>query len=317
MMPSKHETWRLDQFAKSIFFHQKLHAWGLVEVAEQIETITGENLDWRLDKLNISSKAWNKIIHSGIKPVIVFAHPDVLTAIVKSVSYYRMLAMVSQKSMNQIGLRTTRLEQTGSLPDSDLAVRIAQRLNRIISSLIETEHQVDRREFDMWRGMAAGSQAQGSWQNAKGNRAENAIRNDLILKLQQSNLIDSDFLVDANRRVIELALHDGRLLRMGDEPDLAIYANGEIKVAVEIKGGIDVAGVLERVGAAIKSLRRVKEENPKAITILLMQAVSMSQQAERDILSNQDSIDYWFTIEDILEDSSLKSDCYSLMGLVQ
>ena len=228
-----------------------------------------------------------------------------------------MLAMVSQKSMNQIGLRTTRLEQTGSLPDSDLAVRIAQRLNRIISSLIETEHRVDRREFDMWRGMAAGSQAQGSWQNAKGNRAENAIRNDLILKLQQSNLIDSDFLVDANRRVIELALHDGRLLRMGDEPDLAIYANGEIKVAVEIKGGIDVAGVLERVGAAIKSLRRVKEENPKAITILLMQAVSMSQQAERDILSNQDSIDYWFTIEDILEDSSLKSDCYSLMGLVQ
>lgn len=316
-MSSKHEIWRLDQFAKSIFFHQKLHAWGLVEVAEQIETIAGENLDWRLDNLNISSKAWDKVIHNGIKPIIVFTHPDVLTAIEKSTSYYRMLAMVSQKSMGQIGLRTTRFEQTTSVPDPKTAVLIAQHLNLIISNLIETEHRVNRREFDMWRGMAAGSQAQGSWQNAKGNRAENAIRSDLILKLRQSSLIDDDIFIDTNRRVIELVLHDGRLLRMGDEPDFAIYANDKIEIAVEIKGGIDIAGVLERVGAAIKSLRRAKEENPEATTILIMQAVSMSQQAERDILSNKDSINYWFTIEDILEDSSLKSRYYRLMGLVQ
>lgn len=315
MMSSRREAWRLDQFAKSIFFHQKLHAWGLIEVAEQIESIAGENLDWSLDALHISSKAWNKMIHSGIKPVIVFAHPQVLTAIEKSVGYYRMLAMVSQKSMNQIGLPATRFEQTASLPDSRMAVLIAQRLNRIISTLIATDHQVNRREFDIWRGMAAGAQAQGSWQNVKGNRTENAIRNDLILRLQQSSLIDSDILIDTNRRVIELALHDGRLLRMGDEPDLAVYSNDQIGVAVEIKGGIDIAGALERVGAAIKSLRRVKEENPQATTILLMPAVSVSQQAERDILSNRDSIDYWFTIEDILEDSSLKSDYYRLLGL--
>ena len=135
-MPSKRETWRLDQFAKSVFFHQKLHAWGLIEVAEQIETLAGENLDWKLDNLKISSRAWNKVIHSGIKPIIVFAHPAVLTAIKKSVSYYRMLAMVSQKSMNQIGLGTARFEQSATVPNSMRAISIARRLNLIISHLI-------------------------------------------------------------------------------------------------------------------------------------------------------------------------------------
>lgn len=316
-MPSKRETWRLDQFAKSVFFHQKLHAWGLIEVAEQIETLAGENLDWKLDNLKISSRAWNKVIHSGIKPIIVFAHPAVLTAIKKSVSYYRMLAMVSQKSMNQIGLGTTRFEQSATVPNSMRAVSIAQRLNLIISHLIESEYRVNQREFDIWRGMAAGSQAQGSWQNAKGDRAEIAVKSDFMLRLQRSGLIDNDALVDANQRVIELALSDGRLLRMGAEPDIAIYADDKIEIGIEIKGGTDPAGVLERVGAAIKSLRRVKEENSKATTILIISAVSMSQQAERDILSNIDSINYWFTMEDVLEDTSHKSDYYRLLGFIQ
>ena len=165
--------------------------------------------------------------------------------------------------------------------------------------------------------MAAGSQAQGSWQNAKGDRAEIAVKSDFMLRLQRSGLIDNDALVDANQRVIELALSDGRLLRMGAEPDIAIYADDKIEIGIEIKGGTDPAGVLERVGAAIKSLRRVKEENSKATTILIISAVSMSQQAERDILSNIDSINYWFTMEDVLEDTSRESDYYRLLGFIQ
>jgi len=313
---TKRETWRLDQISKSLFFHQQLHAWGLVEVAEEIESIAGENLAWKLQILGISPKAWNKIIHSGIKPVIVFAHPHVLTSVQRSTSYYRMLAMVSQKSMNQVGLGTTRFEQTIRIPNSEIVVSIARRLNTIVSHLIESEVQVNRREFDIWRGMAAGSQAQGSWQNSKGDRAEVAIKGDLILRLQQSGLIDSNTIAAANHRNIEIALRDGRQLRMGTEPDIAIYSNYTIEVAVEIKGGIDVAGVLERVGAAIKSLRRAKEENPEATTILIVPAVSMSQQAERDILSNKDSVSCWFTMEDILEDASRKSDYYRLLGLI-
>ena len=163
MQTEKQRAWALDQIKKSLFFHQRLHEWKLVEVAQQIEGISGESLSWELPDLNISELAWNRIIHSGIKPIIVFANPTVLINVDRSVGYYRMLAMVSQKSMNQIGLATTRYEQTDRLPSSEAALRIARRLNTLICALIEQEHDIETREFDLWRGMAAGSQAQGSW----------------------------------------------------------------------------------------------------------------------------------------------------------
>ncbi|MDX1522006.1 MAG: hypothetical protein R3264_10295, partial [Anaerolineae bacterium] len=175
MAVSKKRSWSIDQLAKSEFFHQKLHEWALMEVAHQIERIKGEDLNWDKAALEISEKAWDKIIHRGIKPVIVFAHPDVLSSVARSTSYYRMLAMVSQKSMNQVGLSTVRYE-AGPLPQSELAQTLAQHLNKIISKLIERDETIDAREFDLWRGMAAGSQAQGSWQNTKGRKMETILR---------------------------------------------------------------------------------------------------------------------------------------------
>ncbi len=195
------------------------------------------------------------------------------------------------------------------------ATSIAHHLNTIVSHLIESEDRVNRREFDLWRGMAAGSQAQGSWQNAKGDRVEIIIRNDLIARLRQIDMIPKGILVDVNSRTLEINLLDGRVLRMGAEPDIAFYKNDQIEIAIEIKGGIDVAGVLERVGAAIKSLRRAKEENPKATTILIVQNVSMSQQAKRDLMSNKENVNYWFTIEEILEDSLITDNYYRILGL--
>lgn len=94
---NRREAWLLDQLSKSEFFHQKLHEWGMLETANLIEQIKGETLTWNFDDLGISTTAWNKVIHRGIKPVIVFAHPQILMNISRAVGYYRMLAMVSQK----------------------------------------------------------------------------------------------------------------------------------------------------------------------------------------------------------------------------
>ena len=315
MQSDKQRAWALDQLQKSLFFRRRLHEWKLLGVAQQIEEIAGETLAWDLPELNISEMAWNRIIHSGIKPIIVFAHPTVLTTVENSVSYYRMLSMVSQKSMNQIGLSTIRFEQTDRLPGSESALRIARRLNSLISTLVELEQDIERREFDLWRGMAAGSQAQGSWQNRKGDLVEEIIRQDLVSQLYRVGLIEKDSPVDIRPRVVELNLVDGRIIQMGSEPDIEVYTNGRIQAAVEVKGGIETAGVLERVGAAIKSLRRSKEESPGAITILVMSAVSLSTQAMSDIQSNRFSVNYLFTVEDILHDAKRKAEYYSLLGL--
>ena len=315
MRSEKQRAWALDQLQKSLFFHKRLHDWKLIDVARQIEGVSGESLSWDLLDLNISETAWNRIIHSGIKPIVVFAHPTVLMTVERSVSYYRMLSMASQKSMNQVGLATTRYEQTERYPNSEVARGIAQRLNTLICALIEQEREIEEREFDLWRGMAAGSQAQGSWQNRKGDLIEEIMRRDLLSQLYRVGLIESDNQVDIRNRVAELELVDGRIVRLGSEPDIEVFTKGRIHAAVEVKGGIDPAGVLERVGAAIKSLRRSKEVSPGAITILVMTAVSLSAQARSDIESSRLSVNYLFTVEDILHDAERKAEYYSILGL--
>ena len=317
MQSDKRRAWALDQLHKSLFFHQRLHDWGLIDVARQIENISGESLDWDSQHLNITDSAWKRVIHSGIKPIIVFAHPDVLTTVEKSVSYYRMLSMVSQKSMKEIGLPTERYEKGDRLPSSDSALQIARRANTLVSTLIDNDLRLERREFDIWRGMAAGSQAQGSWQNKKGDHIESLMRQNLVSQLQKMRLIAPDQIVDLLSRVAKIRLLDGRMVHFGSEPDILIFSDYRIHAAVEVKGGIDTAGVLERVGAAIKSLSRAKEESPGAITILIMSSVSMSDQAKLDIESNKANVNYWFTMEDIFQDTEQKQRYYSLMGLAR
>lgn len=310
MAHDKKQSWSLDQLAKSEFFHQKLHEWALLEVANAIESIQGEELDWSSTLIHISVPAWNRVIHRGIKPITVFAHPSVLLSVARSTGYYRMLAMVSQKSMNQVGLPSVIFED-GRTPTTEMALRLSQQLNKIISRLIEADARIDPREFDLWRGMAAGAQAQGSWQNAKGRGIELVITGAIKRQLKEKNLIHDE--VDFTGS--QFLLQDGRTIVFADEPDIAIYKNEQVVSAVEIKGGIDTAGVLERVGAAIKSLSRAVAANPNATTILLVQGVSVTQQAEVDLLNARSSIHYWFTIEEMLESEETQDKFFALLGV--
>ena len=158
--------------------------------------------------------------------------------------------------------------------------------------------------------MAAGSQAQGSWQNAKGAKFEVTVKGILQKRIREGGLV-----LDESGNGSKMQLKDGRIIIFADEPDVAIYQNDEIQSAVEIKGGIDTAGVLERVGAAIKSLRRAREENPKSITVLILQGVSITQRARHDLEINRDAVNYWFTIEDVLENESKREEIFKLLGI--
>jgi hypothetical protein len=302
------EAWTLDQLAKSAFFHRKLHEWNLLEIADQLDQVHGETLNW--DNLNISEQAWNKVIHRGIKPVVVFAHPFVLQTVPGSAGYYRMLAMVSQKSMKRVGISLDSYEAGKPIPNEEMAATIANHLNRIVSVLVEADEAIDSREFDLWRGMAAGSQAQGSWQNNKGASAEVAIREIILRQLQEREIISGE---EASTTRIDLG--DGRVLVFADEPDIAIYQNDLPQVAVEIKGGIDSAGVLERIGAALKSLQRTRQENPNAVTVLILQDVSMTQRAKEDLNLSTGTVTYLFSAKAVLEDDEKRMELFRILGL--
>lgn len=313
-MPSdkEKESWTIDQITKSEFFHQKLHEWGLLEIAYELESIKGEELKWDLKELNISPRAWNKVIHRGIKPIRVFSHPDVLKENPKRVSYYRMLTMVSQKSMSKVGLPINGYEEGRKSFDDNMALKISKHLNKIISILVEHDEKIDAREFDLWRGMAAGSQAQGSWQNTKGDRAEVVIKELIERRVREKGMIIKETIHGKSERI---KLKDGRVLVMGSEPDIGIYKNDTIQIAVEIKGGIDPAGVLERFGAALKSLRRAKQENSKSVTILIMQGVSLTSKAKEEINKSKGIIDYFFTIEEVIGNEDLRKRLFKVLNI--
>lgn len=311
-MPDKnqahHEAWTLDQLAKSVFFHRKRHEWKLLETASQIDQVHGENLNWH--DLNISEQAWSKVIHRGIKPVIVFAHPYVLQAVPGSASYYRMLALVSQKSMKRVGLNLDPYEAGKPVADEQAAVAIARHLNRIVSALVEADDEIDAREFDLWRGMAAGSQAQGSWQNTKGASAEKAIREVILQRLQRQQLASG-----RQASAAKIDLGDGRVLVFADEPDIAILQNNVPQIAVEIKGGIDRAGILERIGAALKSLRRTRQENPASVTVLILPDVAMTERAREDLSINVETVTHLCSLKAILEDEREREEFFQILRL--
>ena len=310
---SASNIWLTDQLTKSSFLHQKMHQYGLIEVADEIEKLKGERLDWA-DKegLGISAGAWNKVIHRGIKPVRVFAHPEILSTLPRAVSYYRGLAMVSQKSMGRIRLATNthEREMAPRPPETGKASTLAKRFNELISALLETDENINAREFDIWRGITAGVQADGSWRNIKGDKAEELIRTLVSNRLKSRRLIKS-----SNDENTEFVLNDGRHVSFASEPDIKMTKQGLILKAVEVKGGIDSAGVLERLGAAIKSFSRVKKDHPSAKTILVMYKSAMTQRAENDIASNRSAIDFFMQIEDVLETEEANNRFFGLLDI--
>jgi len=307
------DGWALDQITKSQFFHKKLHDWKLTEIAEQLEKVSGEKVNWTLGEVGISEMAWNKVIHRGIKPIMVFAHPDIIIENPRRISYYRLLSMVSQKSMSNVRLSITKYEGDNSRSiDKDHAKKICSHLNKIISLLVESDKKIDPKELILWRGMAAGSQAQGAWQNVKGDIAEVLIKTMVVQKLFEAGLVNEKIDPENESRI---QISDGRLMVLSSEPDIGILQGDIIQIAVEIKGGIDTAGVLERFGATLKSLQRAKKENKNAITVLIMQSISLTKTAKEEIKKSGDIIDYFFTIEDLTDDVNQRTKFFEILKI--
>jgi len=179
-----------------------------------------------------------------------------------------------------------------------------------VASLLTKDVLINSR-LSIWRGMTAGSTAQGSWQNRKGEAAEELVKGFIKRRIRDKQLLTSESDDGTTATLI-----DSRTVEYGSEPDIAFYGEGqEILAAVEIKGGIDTAGVLERVGAAIKSLSRAKNESQTAVTMLIMYRVSMTEQAQQDLKSHRNDIDYWFTIEDVLNRDDIRQEIFKLLGI--
>lgn len=119
-----------------------------------------------------------------------FCLPDELMRNPRLLLYYRNVAMVSNKVMNNIGLDTTQYEAGLPLDDTS-AQAIAHHLNTIISALVEQTHLHNQQRHIEMVYTNIGASLDGGWRNEVGRLAYVAVLSPLILYLHRLQKVDT------------------------------------------------------------------------------------------------------------------------------
>jgi len=249
--------------ARALLFHEKVEASGIDLLIAEVEAIDGSKLRWDAG-LGVTNSASQRVNEMNLAPQLVFAHPEVIVTRPHLISYYRNLAALPQKGMNQLLFSTIGWEsRRSSNIDASKAREICVALNAIISGVIdETENYT----LDLGRRVALaeiGTEIQGTWANVIGRGAAKAVEQIIAHHLDSKAI---------GQRASDgsYELNNGWRIVVASEPDIAFYdADGTVRVAIEIKGSLDKAGAQTRYGEAKKSFAKAIGANPRCHTIYL------------------------------------------------
>jgi XcyI restriction endonuclease len=136
---------------------------------------------------------------------------------------------------------------------------------------------------------SAGAQIQGSWANKIGSEAEAVVKRMLITECYERDMIDSFVSLKGktitnlkpNEMVEQLPSIRGARLRnqtsiiFSSEPDLSLIGpDARLVGVIEIKGGKDANGALERFGAAKKSFDEAMKQNAKVKRVFVASCIT-------------------------------------------
>ena len=204
-------------------------------------------------QLCISDDAWQHVRAAEIEPRLVFAHPDILKLIPDASLHYRGIALLSLKRVQEIAGAVDGWERspTKARVTEKKALDLCRLYNAVISSII-----LDNADWTLENGhrnilATIGITEDGSIRNIIGQEAERAIKHRLLAWVRENGLLSSDGAAEDGEQSWELI--DDVTMVFGSEPDIAFRKAGRLAVLIEIKGGKDPAGALERLGAIKKT----------------------------------------------------------------
>lgn len=310
-----------DMFAlyslRSTFFVRNIRSLRLFEAIQDVQKLAKvpSSFPWgKYEAFGIDLESWNRIEQLGIKPLLYFCHPRVITEQPRLLLYYRTLALISQKGLsglirgNLAGIEAGKVEQL----DSEWVLKCAITLNSILSIIAKTAAEFDASQLHGFQFASAGSTIQGSWNNAVGDEGERAIRtlivNHLRKEMLQCVLRNSktwdyqhethDKLIDMIDEVRIIRFKQGFHLVFSSEPDLSLRSPDDTPlIAIEIKAGADPAGALERLGAAMKSFEHDRNLNPRVKTVYVVRSMTVELQRR---ISQSNPFDHTFALGDLL-----------------
>lgn len=281
---------------RSVFFLSKLREMGTLRLPDLLVVLLphasryswAERRNWGIDEQAFQAIAH----HAHLVTLQVFCHPDVVRAQPKLLAYYRHIAVLPQKAITQllhIDIGKYEMMADGSAPISDRhALSLVQLVNEHISLVVNSA--LETFSPDDLVGMllaSAGSQIDGSWRNALGKEAEQTVRRLIIQEASERGIIAEMFLRNAAgqeppdahsaqeeradvRRYRGLRLTNNAAVMFASEPDIALISSaGTTTGIVEVKGGTDSAGALERFGAVLKSFEAARRRNETVATLLV------------------------------------------------
>ncbi len=235
-------------------------------------------------------------------------------------AYYRNIAALSQKSVGYLtGISIIKYEarpnNQQSLSDSQI-LTLSRLFNEHISLIIDSSIQsFTEQELQGMLLVSTGTQIDGAWRNAIGEEAEKVVQSLLVKeaierKLLHSVLPRSGASVEPyNSEKLEELLGNIRLYRgvmlsnqtsllFSSEPDISLIGRQGTTIGlIEVKGGTDPVGALERYGAAKKTFEQTLRRSPKAKTILTASGITKEVQ-ER--IRQDTTISYYFNLTEII-----------------
>lgn len=263
---------------------------------ELIASFTDELDFYPLDDVMISEQAWEYVTGSGIEPKLVFAHPSVLREHPRASQYYRGLALLPQKRVADIAVPVASWEDGSRKTPitDDQSLRVARLYNAVISSIIEgtTNWTLENGYRNIIANMGIG--LDGTFRNIIGRDAEDLIRTRIRNWLESRQLI-----LEQSSDAAEFQLPAGYSMRYGSEPDILFRQeiSGVVRdvATIEIKGGRDPAGALERLGAMQKSFEATP---PNCVNMLIAGVVTDEMQSRLE----QMGVEKVFLLDDLSHD---------------
>ncbi|MCY4228820.1 MAG: XcyI family restriction endonuclease [Gammaproteobacteria bacterium] len=252
-----------------------------------IENFNGNLSFEQFEDLGISSGALNYVADVGIGLKRVFAHPDLLHSHPEVSQYYRGIALLPQKQVQSLACNVSKWEDRSykRQPTLEKCREVAKLYNAVISSVIEGTSNWTLENG--YRNILAtmGISLDGFMRNKIGQDAESLIKTRIASWLAEKGLTEKPAYgsVDIERDPTAFTLPSGTIMRFSSEPDIEITRGGRTIATIEIKGGTDPAGALERLGAMQKSF----EETPRGCQNFLVAGVITSEMRSRlDNLGN-------------------------------
>lgn len=249
-----------------------------------------------LKSLCIATDAWELVTEADIAPKMVFSHPDILIAIPDASLYYRGLALLSRKRVEEIArdVKHWELEPETARVEKSKALNVSCLYNIVISSII-----VDSASWTLEDGnrnilATMGITEDGRIRNIIGRKAESAIKDRLLGWVKSHDLLANPEAKDSppNWHLVESVI-----MRFGSEPDIAFTRGGKLTVLIEIKGGKDKAGALERLGA----IKKTFDESPTYCkNFLILGVVTPTMRTRLDKMRMEAD----FKIDQLLEDNT-------------